>query len=71
MKKVLILISVIFISILAYVFIPGMLKPGNKLKITGSSEARKIPRVLFVTSGVDEGAGYISEGVLVAVQTFS
>ena len=48
-----------------------MLKPGNKLKITGSSEVRKIPRVLFVTSGVDEGAGYISEGVLVAVQTFS
>ena len=72
MKKILILIiSVSAVSILGYIFVPGLLKSGNKQPVlTSSGDVKVIPKVLFITSGVDEGRGKISEGVIVALQTF-
>ena len=72
MKKILILIiSVSAVSILGYIFVPGLLKSGNKQPVlTSSADVKVIPKVLFITSGVDEGRGKISEGVIVALQTF-
>lgn len=71
MKRILIIFSVIAAGILGYIFIPGLLKSGNKLPVlTSSGDVKIIPRVLFITSGVDEGRGKISEGVIVALQTF-
>lgn len=72
MKKILILIiSVSAFAVLGYIFVPGLLKSGNKQQLlTSSGDVKVIPQVLFITSGVDEGRGKISEGVIVALQTF-
>ncbi len=72
MKKILILIiSVSAFAVLGYIFVPGLLKSGNKQQLlTSSGDVKVIPKVLFITSGVDEGRGKISEGVIVALQTF-
>ena len=72
MKILILLVSVIILGIAGYKFIPEILKSGKNIPgITESSDVKRIPRVLFLTSGIDEGAGYISEGVIVAIETFS
>lgn len=72
LKTIIVIISVIAAGILSYVLIPGLLKSGNKQPVVNASgNANVIPKVLFITSGVDEGRGIISEGVIAALHTFS
>ncbi len=69
MKKTIVIVSVLAAALLGYFFIPGYFKAENK-KTPVKNEAKVMPKVLFMTSGIDEGSGYIAEGVTVAIQTF-
>lgn len=69
MKKTIVIVSVLTAALLGYFFIPGYFKAENK-KTPVKNEAKVMPKVLFMTSGIDEGSGYIAEGVTVAIQTF-
>jgi hypothetical protein len=69
LKKTIVIVSVLAAALLGYFFIPGYFKAENK-KTPVKNEAKVMPKVLFMTSGIDEGSGYIAEGVTVAIQTF-
>lgn len=68
MKKILIIILIAAAAVTAYFVLPGLINSKNK--ITAAGDSKRLPKVLFVTSGIDEGAGYISEGVCVALEAF-
>ncbi|MEO8209726.1 MAG: beta-galactosidase trimerization domain-containing protein, partial [bacterium] len=69
MKKFIIIFSIILLGVIGYTLIPALTRPG---KITVSyDEAKILPRVLFLTTGGLEGNGEISEGVVVAIQSFN
>ena len=69
MKKLIILISLLILGVLAYAIIPALTKPEKK--ITQNKETEILPKVLFLTTGLPEGNGEVSEGVVLAVQSFS
>ena len=69
MKKYIIILSVIAVGILAYTIIPALTKSGKIL--TEEKQTAILPKVLFLTTGLSEGNGELSEGVDVAIQSFS
>jgi len=69
LKKLIILISLLILGVLAYAIIPALTKPEKK--ITQNKETEILPKVLFLTTGLPEGNGEVSEGVVLAVQSFS
>jgi len=69
LKKYIIIFSVIAIGIIAYLLISARTKSGqNNISDT---ESQMLPKVLFLTTGGEEGNGEISEGVVVAIQSFN
>lgn len=69
MRKFIILISVLILGVLAYAIIPALTKQDKK--ITDKEETAILPKVLYLTTGLSEGNGEISEGVVLAIQSFS
>lgn len=70
MKKYLIISGVIILGVIAYATISSLTKSGKKI-IPDQSEAYKLPKVLLLTTGGLEGNGELSEGVVVAIQSFN
>lgn len=71
MKKPLIIISAILLLILGYIFLPNLIRSGTGMINPEKTEPQKFPKVLFITTGIDEGAGQISVGVTTAIETFN
>lgn len=69
MRKFIILISVLILGVLAYAIIPALTK--QEKKITEVRESTILPKVLYLTTGLSEGNGEVSEGVVLAIQSFS
>ena len=59
----------VVLGVLAYAIIPALTKPG-KIK-TEIRETAILPKVLYLTTGLSEGNGEVSEGVVLAIQSFS
>ncbi|MEO6695237.1 MAG: hypothetical protein ABIY50_08350, partial [Ignavibacteria bacterium] len=69
MKKIIIFISITVAIIAGYIFIPELLMKSKSF--TGDKEYKKLPKVLFLTTGNEEGNGKISPGVSIALQSFN
>ncbi|MEP7146657.1 MAG: beta-galactosidase trimerization domain-containing protein [bacterium] len=69
MKKYLIILSVVAVGIIAYALIPVL--SGRGKIYTTNNESRMLPKVLFLTTGVEDGNGELSLGVITAIQSFN
>ena len=69
MRKFIILAAVLLLGALAYAIIPELKRPEKKN--TEKQESEILPKVLYLTTGLSEGNGEVSEGVVLAIQSFS
>ncbi len=69
MKKFILIFSIIALGVLGYVLITSLTK--SKKNIVSDKEITLLPKVLFLTTGSNERDGELSEGVVVAIQSFN
>ena len=71
MKKFVILCFILLIGAAAYLIIPALSKSKKKAAEDKPSGSFLLPKVLILTTGGYEGNGELSEGVVVAIQSFN
>lgn len=71
MKKYLIIIFIIAAGVITYAVFSSLSKSGKNILQRSPDENIQIPKVLFLTTGGNEGNGELSQGVVVAIQSFN